>query len=874
MQAREWIAKFSDQALAHVGDLTGTLDKAQKIFDQVMSQLNVGGEGEDLMLHDTFNLFDVSNTGTISVQDLQEVSSLYQIPALQGEKAKELHEVYDADSNGTLTRDEFALFVHDDSVPAIMQTVLRSYATRLSQVAGVVGSAERRDDVAEAVVEYLQIVSAKNSTKVFGVAERLTDGSLPLEFTVDVLAHLALSINDPNLPTTADVGELVVRKMVKLDPDYVASALSKMSNSTFWQTEGFNPSDQAACVEQVTTWISAAQMMQDDAKLSPELKQVMLAQAASFENLHHGARIVRHRKLYSHPTAQMLMIRLLDGAPALDESSSQKAVQMTQAGKPAAKETLEFAKALSMSAATTAKSFQEQCSVYSGDSSSAFEGYASQIEGMAQKVVTFLGMIKEYASDDGINNLEMQIETFAAKGAEDLVKVVENELSALVNRSAPQINAAVSGALHSAGAELGKKIGEVLEEPFTRELAGPLKDILVDLTKDNQSATMLSNQLGSRIGDAMANLTSEMVGDTIGDLLEKGVGAMVNGAAGGINGALKDILSLSQEEAAATEEENTNAGDVSHLMQIQAKGIVMAVHRQPQEKSTAHHRTSLEMLEQELHADVVVEATPGEAWSSMVTELRSLLKILPQGVEAIKSSRKSVVQLSSTLDLTFENFMNAGPNIFSEIASMTKKIWIIYYCIMVPLTLGLLGFAFWTCGFFAASEGADKAVVEEVNYPEPVTIRDRLRVCWTSCTVCLNGNSDSAFCFWSLVLLLETVVLIAFIITIILVVFAEVERFMQSNCMKIYILGDQSVCTDALEKIREFADQFLGVQPLTTTCDDFRLLLCKQIKDSMMASASLTTIGSVVATILSFQMIIESAILHERSRLKHVMSQK
>jgi len=244
---------------------------------------------------------------------------------------------------------------------------------------------------------------------------------------------------------------------------------------------------------------------------------------------------------------------------------------------------------------------------------------------------------------------------------------------------------------------------------------------------------------------------------------------------------------------------------------------------------------------------------------------------LPLGIEALVFSRKSVVKVSSTLRSTFENFLNTGPNIFSEISAMTKQIWIIYYCLMIPLTLGLLAFAFWTCGFFDAADGQDKADAAPIDYTAPVTCGERLGVWWSSCSLCLKGYAHTPYCFWSCIILLETVIILVYACTVILVVFAYLTRLMQSSCMQIYILGDESICTNNLEKIREFADHFLGDHPLTSTCGDYRLLLCKHIKDSMMASSVLTTIGSIVATILSHQMIIESAILHERSRLKHVM---
>ncbi|CAK0829594.1 unnamed protein product [Prorocentrum cordatum] len=94
------------------------------------------------------------------------------------------------------------------------------------------GGQRQRDEVANAVVDYLELVCAKNQTKVGWIAERLSNGSLPLEFTGDVLVELCLNIDDPNKLTTADVGANFVGKMYDLDPENTLAALELLSNST------------------------------------------------------------------------------------------------------------------------------------------------------------------------------------------------------------------------------------------------------------------------------------------------------------------------------------------------------------------------------------------------------------------------------------------------------------------------------------------------------------------------------------------------------------------------------------------------------------------------------------------------------------------
>merc|ERR1719327_2120903 len=94
-----------------------------------------------------------------------------------------------------------------------MTVVLRTYAKRLAEIAGVLSSARQRGEISEAIVDYLQLVVAKNQTKVGWIADRLGNGSLPVELTGDVLVGLCLSMDDPNKFTTADVGANVVGQM-------------------------------------------------------------------------------------------------------------------------------------------------------------------------------------------------------------------------------------------------------------------------------------------------------------------------------------------------------------------------------------------------------------------------------------------------------------------------------------------------------------------------------------------------------------------------------------------------------------------------------------------------------------------------------------
>ncbi|CAL1149432.1 unnamed protein product, partial [Cladocopium goreaui] len=66
-QVGKWIDQFGDKVIAGLQDFSTTLDKAQKIFDQVMAQLHGGGNNTDLMINQTWPIFDDDDSGAVSV---------------------------------------------------------------------------------------------------------------------------------------------------------------------------------------------------------------------------------------------------------------------------------------------------------------------------------------------------------------------------------------------------------------------------------------------------------------------------------------------------------------------------------------------------------------------------------------------------------------------------------------------------------------------------------------------------------------------------------------------------------------------------------------------------------------------------------------
>mmetsp|Transcript_39147 Transcript_39147/g.92102 ORF Transcript_39147/g.92102 Transcript_39147/m.92102 type:complete len:919 (+) Transcript_39147:117-2873(+) len=447
----EWLVSFGDQLQGSVEAFSVTIDKVQKLFDNLMVHFApVAGDSEELE-YDTFNLFDVDGDGIITIFDLRNVSAFYGIEALQGEKSTELVHAHDSNGNGVIDEEEFHDLVTDDSIYGAMAIVLRQYAKLLSSISGNVAAARMRDEVAHAVVDYFSLVVAKNMTKVGWVADRLTNGSLPLEFTADILKGLAVDEKNPNKKTLQDVGFVVVSEMMKLNSDYTLRALKLMSDPSFWESEGFDPDDQVVCVEKVTDWAQKAAS-------SPSLLQLELQSifggappggqgphahrgswaAIARMNLsqsvrrHHAKKVeaaAQHLLNYtSSETSVVLLQALLGGRCAQPAVSSPETTMTVNSGVPAVPKTLEFAAFLASNASSTADRLQLQTFNASGTSSNPLQSFANQVKSLSNKFASVLKLLQRFASPTGFEELVKDLKSFGDKAADEIVPVVEKKL--------------------------------------------------------------------------------------------------------------------------------------------------------------------------------------------------------------------------------------------------------------------------------------------------------------------------------------------------------------------------------------------------------------------------------------------------------------
>lgn len=881
-QVGSWIESFSDKIQAGIEAFGNTIDAVTKLIDQIMSQLHGGGAGADIMVQQTFNLFDVDHTGAVTEKALHEIADLYSITAVAGKKGSALLAKYDENKDKQLSKDEFARFAEDETVPAIMATVLRMYSKKLAKVSGNLGSAKMRDEVAKSIVKYLQLVASKNLTKVEWIAQRLSNSSLPAAFTADVLAELAFAKDDPNVLTKADVGGITMGAMLQLNSSYVLGCLDLVSKPAFWANEGLNPDDQPKAVAQITKWtvsgpklfremsatLKALQFESGNTTLNPvdseELLQTMpaaarkLTEASMQQYVQEGlqARMQQRKATFQSETSRFLLQHLMGGVAASD-GANPAAERAMKAGVPAVPVTLEFAKFLANNASQDSADFTKYCMDYTGQSSGPLDAFNTQISGMVKKTSGFIDMLKEHATRAGIDKMEDQILEFATKGVADVQKVVMKKVVDFVNKTfGGKVSAFQKGGLvgvRSAGKRDGVQMASLIS--LNSSDVQTLQPADLEIRKNGlQLLYATAMQSGGLDVDAFSGAAKNLFD------------ASANGDAS---------LSLLNWRDAVTSD---RVAEVLEDMDIPGLDTAMLVeldfepfdHDRDGKLSMMEftsgftHDGTLKRLGSTLGVVASQNLAPSAIWDAVTSLLRMLTNVLPTAIKILKEARLEVSGVGKQLDNIFATFQVKGPAIFETIASLNSKMWFFYYMLLVPLTIGILGYGFYASGWCENDE----------NYEGPSSLADQLCVCRKCCGSCWTNFEDTSLCLWSLIVVMQVIVLIVFIVSIILTILAGVKAFITAGCSQVYIINDDKVCTETMNGISHFLSTFyVGdiVTSLNFICDTQSLKTCQMITEKMMTSTTYTVFGSFAATIFSFELILQTAMLHERAKMRRVL---
>jgi len=797
-QVGKWIISFGDKLQEGIEAFSQTIDRVQKIFDQMMEKMATSGTNKEAMMWNTYTLFDTDFDGKLSLTDLKKAAAAYKIPALAGTKSEELLAKYDINKDLHIDYAEYAKFAVEPTLPKVMSVVLRQYSQILASVGSVIGAAKMRDEAAHGVVGYMTLVSQKNRTKISWICQRLTNASIPLAVTSDVLKAFALQLDDPSINPTIDVGLVAVEEMALINSTHLSMAVKALSMPAYWKSEGFDVKDLPRTMKRVLGWSVPALKLAKSGTSLLELEQHFLGEMASNgstpmslleeESLHlrlgdaasaHARvngelylqedlrrRAEEHATTMNSASSRLLFNELLGGRTAKGVmSSNPQAVACVKSGVPAVPATLEFAKYLFWNASRDAAIFNHMSFTYSGQSSSPVDSVATKIKGMIKRVQGFIKALEEYSTPDGIHRLRLKVEDFVVKGEQEIEHIVIKQVNKTLAKAIKLAMKYEKKALSLASLKATRKANEALK-------LAQLSDVEVD---------------------------------------------------------------------SASEEDQYH--DVSALSLAEIEGH----------------------LEEHLEDHEKVPAVVLGAFSKIVEMLEGIQAILPVCVANLKEARKFVSALGEMLDGAFKTFLSKGPPVFQQAKSSYDMLWIMYFCLLLPCTLGVLFYGFWASGIICQSEVVDES--------EPAT--DFAGQCKSILgTVCFCFDSNNAccgdLCFWSVIIVCQVAVLLLFLVAILLCILAGVKNFIASGCAQIYVLNDDTVCTETLMMLQKFLSTFMvgdaGSWDVNQACVQNVLTSCNEIGAKMVSSSKMTMIGGLFGAVIHFQMLVEASVLHERHR--------
>jgi Ca2+-binding EF-hand superfamily protein len=907
-KAGELIQKFGNKIQDVIESFGVTVDRAQKMFDQVMSQISAGVPGmEEQLIHETYGIFDVNETGTVNVEGLQLVAQIYNVPALRGDNAAALVQKYDADGSGDLDKQEFTLLTEDTALPDITAVVLRSFAKTLSEIAGNVGSAKFRGEIAEQVADYLGLMCAKNQTKVGWISDALGNASLPIQFTADVFVKLALQLDDPQTYTELRTGEKFTDTITKLHPSYTAQVVDMISNSTYWVTEGFNPDDHATVIERVTDWFVKAQKdagtnLVDTSVLDlmPKLaRKAAQTETKAYVMKKHREFTMRYNKMFASETSRHVLLQLNGGAFAASQadSSSSMATRAIASGVPAKPETLLFAKFLSWNASQTADRFQKYCFDKTATSSNTMDGFATQIQSMIKKIKSFIAMMMKYSTPQGISMLEAKFQDFINNSATDLLVSVKQKVDDVVNQTATNLSHGLEDAITEAGQKVTDSLSTIIASPLAEDITPALQGVLAKLV-GNESAAGLASLIGGQLAKEITNETDKILQGPLGTMLAANISSMLNTLVdeallkleSTIENATAAVTSMSllqmptekilhgkiatsgpKDDALLLTLDSHLGSSIRNAQVVVRDAIKNGVEARKLAGISDYH---VALHRSDLYGGAHLPDSASNAISTLVSQMQSLQNLMPLASKTLIFARTEISKLSKNLDSIFNTFADKGPPIFTEVAQMWQMAFTFYYIVMIPFPLTLLYYAFWAGGWFGGPGTVpDEAEAEALAKQEP---KGYCAMCCEACCNCWIMYHDTTFCFWSLCIFLQVVTLFLFITSLLFCLISAIQIFMSSGCAQVYMINDHHVCGNTLLNLRKFLVSFLpGVHEdsMASQCQEKTLLTCNVMGPMMQSGAMLTVMGSLIAAGAAFQLIVESSTLHARAVVRREIAE-
>jgi hypothetical protein len=254
---------------------------------------------------------------------------------------------------------------------------------------------------------------------------------------------------------------------------------------------------------------------------------------------------------------------------------------------------------------------------------------------------------------------------------------------------------------------------------------------------------------------------------------------------------------------------------------------------------------------------------PAVKW--ITTQLQT---IMPYLLMAVDYARKGLLIFAEFLDSVFNVTLIHVPKVMDDVAHMYRVGWAFYMVMLVLLALGLLGYALWV---YLYRKGGDR------DYSDSPDAGFFEKLC-----NCCKRYSDTDCCLWSVILVLEIIILVTFLVCIVLAVLAAVKYLMATACEQIYILTSEEIALDAINFLAGVFTHFwnfmsdlwgtLGVEMHKLGEGELHhaitepLVVCYHTKGDLKTSVYLTVFGALCSAIFSYHMLIDLAILHTKGK--------
>jgi len=228
----------------------------------------------------------------------------------------------------------------------------------------------------------------------------------------------------------------------------------------------------------------------------------------------------------------------------------------------------------------------------------------------------------------------------------------------------------------------------------------------------------------------------------------QGIAALKGKIEGFESKALHDVLGVVEKTIVnlVTNELGSLLGKSPHsLLQADVQVNKTAMKSKAGTHERARHIVALVSAESK-RKQVEKEGTEiSHTWAEVQTIMAEVMNLMPSAVNTISTAKMDVQMVYSTLESIFSVLGMKGPGIFADAAFLYKVVWILYWFLITPFTVGILFYGFWANGWMGGPQAYDST-----EYPPPRTCGEYMSCCWRCCCACMTGCCDSSLCFWSL----------------------------------------------------------------------------------------------------------------------------